>query len=140
MIVDAETMQKTEKKNLKQATGVHAQREITKGVTTKKRGMSEQIVEVLKQFDIHGERREDPWVITAADRRPVETTHGEPIDEAREPAREYHASPEVPVGVDPLGRTSAGAVTQAVQHEERRPPEREQVVAPSWRQTNETRE
>ncbi len=68
------------------------------------------------------------------------TIHNEPIDEAREPAREYHASPEVPMGVGSLGRTSAGAVTQAVQHEERGPPEREQVVASSWRQTNETRE
>ena len=114
VVVDAETMQKTEKKkNLKQTTGVHDEFEsrrlrgtrtkIPGAVPTKIRGVPKQIMEVLKQFDIHGERRPDPWVITDADQRPVTTTHNEPIDEAREPAREYHASLEVSMGVGSWG-------------------------------------
>jgi hypothetical protein len=145
VVVDAETMQTTEKKkNFKQTRSIHDDVEtrraqgtrttIIGGVPTTIRGVPKKIM------GIHGDSRPDPWVITDADRRPLTTTHNEPMDEAREPAREHHARPEVPVGVVSFGRTSAGAITQAVQHEEQSPPEREQVVAPSGRQTNETRE
>ena len=64
VVVDAETMQKTEKKkNLKHATEVHAEigsrrsrykEKVTGGAPTKIRGVSNDIMEVLKQFDIDG--------------------------------------------------------------------------------------
>ena len=65
VVVDAETMQKTEtKKHLKHATEVHEEirsrrsrgtrKKVTGGAPTKIRGVSNDIMEVLKQFDIDG--------------------------------------------------------------------------------------
>ena len=82
----------------------------------------------------------DPWVITPADRRPDVIHHWEPMDAAREPARESQACPEVLIVLNPFGPTSASATNQVVHHDKRIPAELRQTEVPSWEPMDEARE